>query len=89
MRSQENTCTDAAYVCNMTSMVTATQRCDGGVTQQVVLYGANGKVVGGGSGSSGNAPDHLAPGMRYREVWTGIRAFAPAASVRHSGWCAG
>ena len=39
-RGNEDTYTDAKYSYNMQDTVTATQQCDGGVTQQVVLYGA-------------------------------------------------
>jgi hypothetical protein len=83
----EDTYTDAKYSYNMQDTVIATQQCDGGVTQQVVLYDINGKVVGGDTGTSDNAPDHLTSGMRYREQWTGIPTVASAASVKHSVWC--
>jgi hypothetical protein len=87
VRGTEDTYTDAKYSYNMQDTVTATQQCDGGVTQQVVLYDASGNVVGGDTGTSDNAPDHLTVGMKYREQWTGIPAIAPAASIKHSVWC--
>lgn len=87
MSGNDDTYTDAKHSYNIEDTVTATQQCDGGVTQQVVLYGANGKVVGGDTGTSDNAPAHLTAGMKYREQWTGIPAIAPAESVQHSVWC--
>ena len=56
------------------------------VHQQVVLYDASGKPVGGDNGSSDNQPKTLDAGASYREVWTDTPSFGPAASAVYSVW---
>lgn len=56
------------------------------VTQQVVLYDAAGKVVGGDTGTSDQTPKSFGPGESYREQWTEIPAVRRAASVKYTVW---
>lgn len=56
------------------------------VTQQVVLYDAGGKVVGGDTGTSDQTPKSFGPGESYREQWTEIPAVRRAASVKYTVW---
>lgn len=58
----------------------------GMVTQQVVLYDAHGKIVGGDTGMSDNVPDNLPAGMSYREQWTDIPATAKATRAVYTVW---
>jgi hypothetical protein len=80
--------TDAPYASNLTVKVTNTtgQMLNGGVTQQVVLYDAAGRVVGGDTGSSDNMPNSLPAGMSYRESWTGIPAVGQATRAAYTVW---
>jgi hypothetical protein len=82
---------NTAYAYDMTVKVTndTSQVLDTPVHQQVVLYDASGKPIGGGDGSSDNQPKPLGAGASYLEKWTGIPATHPAASARYSVWPAG
>ncbi|MFF7975787.1 hypothetical protein [Streptomyces sp. NPDC007905] len=76
------------YAYNLAAKVTNSShdKIDGDVTQQVVLYDAHGRVVGGGTGSSDNVPENLPAGMSYREQWTGIPATAKAVRAVYTVW---
>lgn len=84
----EDNYSDSRYTYGLSVEVTNStdQEIDGGVRQQVVLYDSQGRVVGGGTGSSDNVPGRLAPGDRYREQWQAIPAVAPADTVSYSVW---
>jgi hypothetical protein len=86
--SAGDTDTDAPYASNLTVKVTNTtgQILTGGVTQQVVLYDAAGRVVGGDTGSSDNVPDSLPADMSYQESWTGIPAVGQAVRAAYTVW---
>lgn len=79
---------DTKYAYDFTVKVTnnTDQPISGGVHQQVVLYDSAGKPVGGGEGSSDNAPSSLSPGASYREQWTGAGAISPASSAKYAVW---
>jgi hypothetical protein len=83
-----DTFSDTAFGYNLSVVVTNStdQKIGNDVTQQVILSDTRGQVVGGGSGASDNAPTVLAPGERYREVWTGIPAISRAASATYNVW---
>lgn len=83
-----DTYTDAPLSYNMTAKVTNTtgNKIVGGVTQQVILYTADGDVVGGSTGSSDNVPETLPDGASYREKWTGIPAIDAADTAEYSAW---
>lgn len=86
--STDDTFSDDPYSYNASVKVTNNTHDElkGGVTQQVVLYDAAGKVVGGGTGTSDNAPDTLPVGMSYREKWTGIPAMNRAVRAVYTVW---
>jgi len=87
-QGHEDTNTNAPYSYNLTARVTNSTHDDitRGVTQQVVLYDAQGHVVGGDTGSSDNVPDNLPADMSYREQWTGIPAVAKATRAVYTVW---
>jgi hypothetical protein len=87
-QGHDDTNTNAAYSYNLTVKVTNSTHdtVAGGVTQQVVLHDAKGRVVGGDTGSSDNVPDNLPTGMSYREAWTGIPAVAKAVRAVYTVW---
>ncbi|MFB7736165.1 hypothetical protein ACFC08_17625 [Streptomyces sp. NPDC056112] len=89
-QGSEDTFTDAPYSFNLTVKVTNSsgQPVTDGVTQQVVLYDAAGKVVGGDTGSSDDVPANLPSGMSYREQWTGIPAIGKATRAVYTVWVA-
>ncbi|MFJ3248406.1 hypothetical protein [Streptomyces sp. NPDC086782] len=86
--SRDDLITDDPHSYNLSVKITNNTRNDlkSFVTQQVVLYDAAGKVVGGDTGSSDNVPDTLPAGMSYREQWTGIPAMAQAARAVYTVW---
>lgn len=86
--SVDDTFSDDPYSYNAAVKVTnnTADELKGGVTQQVVLYDATGKIVGGGTGSSDNVPDTLPAGMSYREQWTGVGATAHATRAVYTVW---
>ncbi|MEV7684464.1 hypothetical protein [Streptomyces bungoensis] len=87
-KSTEDTYTDAPLSYDLTVKVTNSTRDEvtTGVAQQVVLYDAQGHVVGGGNGSSDNVPDRLPARMSYRETWTGIPALSKATRAVYTVW---
>lgn len=87
-RGNEDTYTDAALSYTLSVKVTNSTRNEiaDGVTQQVVLYDAAGRIVGGDTGLSDNVPDSLPAGMSYREQWTGIPALSKAVRAVYTVW---
>lgn len=87
-KGDEDTYTDAPLSYNLSVRVTNSTKntVNGFVTQQVVLYDADGNVVGGDTGSSDNVPDNLPAGMSYREEWTGIPALGTAVRAVYTVW---
>lgn len=86
--SHDDLFTNAPYSFNLGVKVTNSTHDDltSGVTQQVVLYDAQGHVVGGDTGSSDNVPDNFPAGMSYREQWTGIPALGKATRAVYTVW---
>ncbi|MFI1535517.1 hypothetical protein [Streptomyces anandii] len=86
--SRDDLLSNDPYAYDLTVKVTNSTHGDlkGMVTQQVILYNAAGKVVGGDRGSSDNAPDNLPAGMSYREQWTGIPAQGKATRAVYTVW---
>ncbi|MFJ8547366.1 hypothetical protein ACIRFH_36450 [Streptomyces sp. NPDC093586] len=86
--SADDTYTDAPNSYDLSAKVTnsTTDAVSSGVTQQVILYNAQGQVVGGESGFSDNIPQTLPTGMSYREQWTGIPAIGEATRAVYTVW---
>lgn len=86
--SRDDLFTNDRYAYNLTVKVTNSTHNDlkNMVTQQVILYDAAGRIVGGDTGSSDNVPDDLAAGMSYREQWTGIPAQGKATRAVYTVW---
>ncbi|MFA3872635.1 hypothetical protein ABS735_02875 [Streptomyces sp. MMCC 100] len=86
--SEDETYTDTPHSYDLSAKVTnnTTDPVSSGVTQQVILYNAQGKIVGGDSGMSDNIPQTLPKGMSYREQWTGIPALDEATRAVYTVW---
>lgn len=87
--SRDETYTNAPFSYSVSAKVTNTtdrSLMEGALTQQVVLYDNSGRVVGGDTGSSDNAPERFPADMSYREQWTGIPAVTKAARAVFTVW---